>query len=65
MLNSSVYRETFKSANVVDIVDLSNARFLSKKYKFFLEFTDDYYPSIEKINPLLFKTNSERSKIYE
>lgn len=65
MLNSSGYRETFKSANVVDIVDLSNARFLSKKYKFFLEFTDDYYPSIEKINPLLFKTNSERSKIYE
>ncbi|QAV33332.1 UvrD-like helicase C-terminal domain-containing protein [Fervidobacterium changbaicum] len=65
MLNSSGYRETFKSANVVDIVDLSNARFLSKKYKFFLEFTDDYYPSIERINPLLFKTNSERSKIYE
>jgi len=65
MLNSSGYRETFKSANVVDIVDLSNARFLSKKYKFFLEFTDDYYPSIANVNPLLFKTNNERSKIYE
>jgi len=65
MLNSSGYRETFKSANVVDIVDLSNARFISKKYKFFVEFTDDYYPSIDRINPLLFKTNSERSKIYE
>lgn len=65
LLNSSGYRETFKSANVVDIVDLSNARFLNKKYKFFLEFTDDYYPSIEKINPLLFKTNSERSRIYQ
>lgn len=65
MLNSSGYRETFKSANVVDIVDLSNARFIGKRYKFFLEFTDDYYPSMDRINPLLFKTNSERSKIYE
>ncbi|ODN29937.1 PD-(D/E)XK nuclease family protein [Fervidobacterium thailandense] len=65
LLSTTGYRETFKSANVVDIVDLSTARFVHKKYKFFLEFTDDYYPSMSKINPLLFRTGNERSKIYD
>uniref|UniRef100_A0A7C4W2K1 PD-(D/E)XK nuclease family protein n=1 Tax=Fervidobacterium thailandense TaxID=1008305 RepID=A0A7C4W2K1_9BACT len=65
LLSTSGYRETFKSANVVDIVDLSTARFVYKKYKFFVEFTDDYYPSISKINPLIFRTGNERSKIYD
>ncbi|MCX7654429.1 MAG: PD-(D/E)XK nuclease family protein [Fervidobacterium sp.] len=65
LLNTVGYRDTFKSANVIDIIDISTARFVTKKYKFFVEFTDDYYPSINKINPLLYRTNNERSKIYE
>ncbi|MEN3042019.1 MAG: 3'-5' exonuclease, partial [Fervidobacterium sp.] len=65
LLNSGGYRDTFKSANVIDIIDISTARFVTKKYKFFVEFTDDYYPSINKINPLLYRTNNERSKIYD
>jgi len=65
LLNSNGYRETFRSANVVDIMDVSTARFVSKKYKFFVEFTDDYYPSIGKINPLLYRTSNEKSRIYD
>lgn len=64
LLNANGYRETFKSANVVDILDLSTARFMNKTYKFFIEFTDDHYPSISKINPLLYRTTNERTKIY-
>ncbi|MGB4262009.1 MAG: PD-(D/E)XK nuclease family protein [Fervidobacterium sp.] len=65
LLNSSGYRETFRSASVVDIMDVSTARFVSKKYKFFIEFTDDFYPSIDKINPLLYRTSKEKSRIYD
>mgnify|MGYP001159397125 FL=1 len=65
LLNSSGYRETFRSASVVDIMDVSTARFVSKKYKFFIEFTDDFYPSIGKINPLLYRTSKEKSRIYD
>ncbi|MGC8820390.1 MAG: 3'-5' exonuclease [Fervidobacterium sp.] len=65
LLNASGYRETFKSSNVVDILDISTSRFVSKKYKFFLEFTDDHYPTIGKINPLLYRITNQRSKIYD
>lgn len=65
LLNAEGYRETFKSANVVDIIDISTARFLDKKYKLFVEFTDDHYPSINKINPLLYRTTNNRTKIYD
>ncbi len=65
LLNSNGYRETFKSANVVDIIDISTSKFVKKEYKFIVDFIDDYYPSISKINPLLYRTTSQRSKIYD
>ncbi len=50
LTSSTSFRESFKSGGVVEITDISEARFVFKKWKFYADFIEGNYPSL-KINP--------------
>jgi len=57
LLNVETYKTSLRYSNSVEIFDVSTARFVGKKYKFFVHFVDSYYPSFN-INPLILQTKS-------
>ncbi len=48
----NTFRVTELYANCVEIMSLEDSRFVKKRYKYFIDFTEDNYPSI-KVNPFL------------
>ena len=52
IINVERFHASERYSNTVEIMDVGNARFVEKKHKFFVSFTDSHYPSL-KINPLL------------
>ena len=62
--------ETFKSSekysNTVEIMNLSDSRFVNKSYKYFIDFTENNYPKVS-VNPFLTSMNiaNESLKISE
>lgn len=58
ILNVETYRTSLRYSNSVEILDISTARFVEKKYKFFVHFVDSYYPSFN-INPLILQAKSD------
>ncbi|MBO8160722.1 MAG: PD-(D/E)XK nuclease family protein [Thermosipho sp. (in: Bacteria)] len=56
ILNVETFRTTSRYSNSVEILDITTARFIEKKYKFFVHFTDSYYPSFN-INPLILQVS--------
>ncbi|NUU94915.1 hypothetical protein XO10_01155 [Marinitoga sp. 1135] len=66
LIETEKYRISEKYSNTVEIFSLNDSRFVHKKYKIFVSFTDMNYPSIH-INPLLSSITKENnySKISE
>ncbi|GAB6189017.1 hypothetical protein JCM30566_07560 [Marinitoga arctica] len=66
LIETEKYRISERYSNTVEIFTLNDSRFIHKKYKFFISFSDDNYPSIG-INPLLsyITKNDYYSKISE
>ncbi|SHH44046.1 PD-(D/E)XK nuclease family protein [Thermosipho atlanticus] len=58
ILSVETYRTTNKYSNSVEILDITTARFVEKKYKFFVHFTDSYYPSFNT-NPLILQASDD------
>lgn len=58
ILNVETYRTSLRYSNSVEILDVSTARFVEKKYKFFIHFVDSYYPSFS-INPLILQAKGD------
>ncbi|ABR30288.1 hypothetical protein SU69_02190 [Thermosipho melanesiensis] len=56
------YRFLERKENAVDIFDITQARFVKKKYKFFVSFLDTYYPSFD-LNPLILNVLSNPNKL--
>lgn len=52
LIQINTFRETERYANCVEIMSLEDSRFVKKRYKYFINFTEDNYPSI-KVNPFL------------
>jgi ATP-dependent helicase/nuclease subunit B len=52
LIETEKYRISERYSNTVEIFTLNDSRFVYKKYKIFVSFTDNNYPSIG-INPLL------------
>ena len=48
----NTFRVTELYANCVEIMSLEDSRFVKKRYKYFIDFTEDNYPSI-RVNPFL------------
>ncbi|MFY9356756.1 MAG: PD-(D/E)XK nuclease family protein, partial [Defluviitoga tunisiensis] len=53
LIQINTFRETERYANCVEIMSLEDSRFVKKRDKYFINFTEDNYPSI-KVNPFLF-----------
>ncbi|KAF2956929.1 PD-(D/E)XK nuclease family protein [Marinitoga sp. 38H-ov] len=66
LIETEKYRISERYSNTVEIFTLNDSRFVYKKYKIFVSFTDNNYPSIG-INPLLsyITENNNYSKISE
>lgn len=62
IISSLIQIETFRESesfdNTVEISTLEDSRFLKKKFKYFIGFTEDNYPSI-RINPFLSSMSNE------
>jgi len=57
LIQVDTFRETERYANCVEIMSIDDSRFVEKKYKYFIHFTEDNYPSI-KVNPFLTSMDS-------
>ncbi|SHF09346.1 PD-(D/E)XK nuclease superfamily protein [Marinitoga hydrogenitolerans DSM 16785] len=66
LIETEKYRISEKYSNTVEIFTLNDSRFIHKKFKIFISFSDNNYPSIG-INPLLsyITKNDYYSKISE
>ncbi|WGS64863.1 PD-(D/E)XK nuclease family protein [Marinitoga aeolica] len=66
LIETEKYRISERYSNTVEIFSLNDSRFIHKKYKIFVSFTDNNYPSIG-VNPLLsyITENNNYSKISE
>jgi len=66
MINSLIqieaYRESERYDNTVEIMSLEDSRFVKKKYKYFVGFTEENYPSI-KVNPFITSMRNEGTSI--
>lgn len=58
LIQINTFRETERYANCVEIMSLEDSRFVKKRYKYFINFTEDNYPSI-KVNPFLFSLDDQ------
>jgi ATP-dependent helicase/nuclease subunit B len=58
IVNVERFHASERYSNTVEIMDVNNARFVEKKYKFYVSFTDSHYPSL-KINPLLIQATED------
>ena len=58
VVNVERFHASERYSNTVEIMDVNSARFVEKKYKFFVSFTDSYYPSL-KINPLIMQASED------
>ncbi|WP_190615227.1 PD-(D/E)XK nuclease family protein [Tepiditoga spiralis] len=60
------FRSSEKYSNTIEIMNLSDSRFVNKKYKYFIDFTENNYPKVS-INPFLTSMNiaNESLKISE
>lgn len=65
LLGTTGFREVHRSANVVEIMDPAMARFVTKRYKLFVDFTDDHYPSLGAVNPLYYHADAQRSRLFD
>jgi len=52
LIEVETYRDSEKHYNCIEIMNLLDSRFVYKRYKYFLNFTENNYPSIS-INPFL------------
>lgn len=49
---TETYRESQRYENVVEIMNLNDSRFVSKKIKYFTGFTEEFYPAVS-VNPFV------------
>ncbi|QTA38458.1 PD-(D/E)XK nuclease family protein [Thermosipho ferrireducens] len=62
IVNIETFKTTNRYSNAVEILDIQTARFVKKKYKFFIHFTDGYYPSLN-VNPLILQATKDPKQI--
>ncbi|MBT1247267.1 MULTISPECIES: PD-(D/E)XK nuclease family protein [unclassified Thermosipho (in: thermotogales)] len=62
IINVEKYRFSERKENAIDIFDITQARFVRKKFKFFVNFIDAFYPNFD-INPLILNVLSDPNKL--
>lgn len=62
LIQIETYRESERYDNTVEIMSLEDSRFVKKKYKYFVGFTEENYPSI-KVNPFITSMSNEGTSI--
>src|SRR5690606_10081196 len=60
----NTFRVTELYANCVEIMSLEDSRFVKKRYKYFIDFTEDNYPSI-KVNPFLSSLDNQGISMFK